>query len=61
MTTTHRLAEQLQTLDTDLIVAVLAGQIDLQRLLREQLVNRGLDQAGKWVGFDAARVAQVKG
>ena len=36
---------------TDLLVAILKGQIDPVELARKELRNRGLDETGKWVGF----------
>jgi len=37
--------------DTDILVMVVKGQIDLNNLAKEELRNRGLDDNGKWVGF----------
>ena len=42
----------LQTMPTDVLVAVLAKKINLNKLAKEQLESRGLDKDGKWVGFD---------
>lgn len=36
---------------TDLLVAIVNGQIDPVELARQELKSRGLDNAGKWVGF----------
>lgn len=38
----------------DLLVKIVSGEVDPVQLAREQLANRGLDQSGKWVGFDEA-------
>ena len=45
----------IQIADTKVLAAVARGEIDLNRIAREELASRGLDQNGDWVGFDAAR------
>lgn len=45
----------IQIADTKVLAAVARGEIDLNRIAREELASRGLDQDGNWVGFDAAR------
>lgn len=45
--------------DTAVLVAAINGKIDLNQLARETLAGRGLDAAGKWVGFE--RAAEVLG
>lgn len=45
----------IQIADTKVLAAVARGEIDLNRIAREELASRGLDQSGNWVGFDAAR------
>ncbi len=40
---------------TDVLAAVARGEIDLNRLAREVLVNRGMNAHGVWVGFERAR------
>ena len=37
------------------LAAVARGEIDLNRIAREELANRGLGIQGEWVGFQAAR------
>lgn len=50
-------AEYFQTLPTELLRAIALGEVDAQALAGEQLASRGLDQRGRWVGFErAARV-----
>ena len=44
----------LQLADTAVLAAVARGEIDLNRLARETLANRGMDANGQWVGFDEA-------
>lgn len=46
----------LQTADTAILVMAINGEIDLNELAKEELVNRGLDKNGKWIGFDEAAV-----
>ena len=41
-------------LDTELLVKAAKGEIDLNRLVRVQLAQRGLDENGEWVGFRIA-------
>ncbi|AKH36906.1 MULTISPECIES: hypothetical protein [Nitrosomonas] len=45
----------IQVLPLKLILAAANGQIDLNEMARNQLINRGLDLSGKWVGFQKAR------
>ena len=40
---------------TKVLAAVARGELDLNRLAREELAARGLDAQGVWVGFDRAR------
>lgn len=37
--------------DTDILVGVANGNIDLNKLALKELENRGLNKEGKWVGF----------
>lgn len=39
---------------TKVLVEALKGDFDLNYMLRRELANRGLDEDGKWVGFDKA-------
>jgi len=41
--------------NTALLVELLKGEIDLMRLVKEQLAQRGVDENGFWVGFKEAR------
>ena len=47
----------IQTALTRVLVAVSRGEVDLNRLAREELASRGLDQEGMWVGFERADAA----
>ena len=40
---------------TEVLAAVARGEIDLNRLAREVLENRGMNAHGVWVGFARAR------
>jgi hypothetical protein len=48
-------AAHLQTFPTAALTAAARGELDLNQLARLELANRGLDRAGKWVGFPEAR------
>lgn len=37
------------------LAAVARGELDLNRLAREELATRGLNRNGVWVGFDRAK------
>ncbi len=39
---------------TELLVKIASGQVDATFLAKMELVNRGLDASGKWVGFKEA-------
>ncbi len=45
----------IQIAATKVLAAVAKGELDLNRLAREELASRGLNQEGAWVGFDRAR------
>jgi hypothetical protein len=49
----HDLAE-LQIFDTRFLVAIHHGDVDIVKLAREELMNRGLNGDGRWVGFAKA-------
>lgn len=41
--------------------AAAKGELDLNRLAREELASRGLDREGHWVGFDrASQIHNIK-
>ncbi len=44
----------LNMADTDILVRVVKGEIDLNELAAKVLANRGLDKDGVWVGFKGA-------
>ncbi|MBN9423999.1 MAG: hypothetical protein BGO63_06825 [Candidatus Accumulibacter sp. 66-26] len=50
----------IQVVPARILVAAAKGDLDLNLLAREELANRGLDQAGVWVGFERAIVALRK-
>lgn len=45
----------IQIAASKVLAAAARGELDLNRLAREELASRGLDQNGAWVGFDRAR------
>ena len=45
----------IQVAEAKVLAAVARGEIDLNRIAREELANRGLGLNGEWVGFDRAR------
>ena len=45
----------IQIADAKVLAAVARGEIDLNRIAREELASRGLGLNGEWVGFKAAR------
>ena len=48
------LGEHFQILDTPFLVAIHHGDVDLVKLARQELMNRGLNGEGRWVGFAKA-------
>jgi hypothetical protein len=46
----------IQLMLVKVLVAAAAGEIDLNRLAREELAERGLDASGVWVGFNRAKM-----
>lgn len=49
--TDHDLAGRVQAFDTRFLVAINRGEVDVVRLARQELMNRGLDGEGRWIGF----------
>ncbi len=37
------------------LAAVARGELDLNRLAKQELAARGLNERGNWIGFDAAK------
>jgi hypothetical protein len=48
------LAEHLQSLDTRFLMATHHGDVDVVALARRELMNRGFNGDGRWVGFAKA-------
>jgi hypothetical protein len=46
--------EHLQTLESVALGQIALGLIDVRKQAAMVLAERGLDHAGKWIGFDAA-------
>ncbi len=42
-------------INTSILVQALNGDIDLDELVRAEMINRGLDKKGVWVGFGRAK------
>jgi hypothetical protein len=50
----------IQLASNKVLAAAARGELDLNRLAREELAARGLDQNGVWVGFEqAAKIHNV--
>jgi hypothetical protein len=49
--TDHDLSGYVQAFDTRFLVAIHRGEVDVVRLARQELMNRGLDGEGRWIGF----------
>ncbi|OHC66983.1 MAG: hypothetical protein A3H93_18140 [Rhodocyclales bacterium RIFCSPLOWO2_02_FULL_63_24] len=49
----------IQLADVEVLAAVARGEIDLNQIAREELASRGLDDRGRWVGFERARPVLV--
>ena len=45
----------IQIAPVKVLVAAAKGEIDLNRIVREELASRGLGLNGEWVGFEKAR------
>ena len=45
----------IQIAPAKVLAAVARGEIDLNRIAREELASRGLGLNGEWVGFEKAR------
>lgn len=46
----------IQLATSKVLVAVVRGELDLNRLAREELAARGQDSNGVWVGFKRAKI-----
>lgn len=45
----------IQIAPAKVLAAVARGEIDLNRIAREEMASRGLGLSGEWAGFEAAR------
>lgn len=45
----------LNGIASELLIKVARGEIDIQKLVRKQLSNRGIDDRRNWIGPDKAR------
>jgi hypothetical protein len=41
----------LQLVTTDVLAAIYRGEFDIKEFARRELMNRGRDEQGNWVGF----------
>lgn len=48
------LGEQIQSFDTRFLLAIHHGDVDVVTLARQELMARGLNSDGRWVGFAKA-------
>lgn len=47
----------IQLASAEVLLAAAKGEIDLNKIAREELASRGLGIMGRWVGFENARKA----
>lgn len=47
-------SDPVQLLTVALLVRVVRGEVDLNKVAIVELAQRGMDQDGQWVGFDKA-------
>lgn len=45
----------MQTAGAQLLAAVARGELDLNKIAKQELAARGLDYSGQWVGFERAK------
>ena len=43
------------TIKSELLAQAVRGEIDLNKLAKQELANRGLNDKAEWVGFDNAK------
>jgi len=48
-------AEEIQTWTTAVLIALAKGEIDIQALAKKEMVSRGMDKDGIWVGFERSK------
>ncbi len=50
-----------QIIHTDLVCQIANRKLDVAKLAKKEMANRGLDQYGKWIGFEkAAKFWRIK-
>jgi hypothetical protein len=47
--------EEMQTLSTDLLLAIVKSEVSAVQLAKMVLIGRGLGPSGQWIGFGPAR------
>ena len=45
----------LNTIAAELLIKLAKGELDIQKLVRKQLSDRGIDDQRNWIGPDKAR------
>jgi hypothetical protein len=50
----------LQIVGADVLSAACRGEIDLNLMAREELAKRGLDEDGRWVGFEKSLLSLIE-
>ena len=41
-------------INNSILIAAIKGEVDLTKLAKKEMANRGLDLNGEWIGFKAA-------
>lgn len=57
----HDFQEVAQTFDTRFLLAIIHGDVDVVHVAKRELVNRGLDRHGRWVGFQRSTDMHIEG
>lgn len=60
MNTSESPIHELQVITSETLAKAARGELDLNKLARDVLANRGQNEYGKWVGFsEATRIHQT--
>ena len=51
----QEIQDELQTFDTNTLVEIAYGKIDMRQIAKVLLADRGVDKKGQWVGFESAK------
>ncbi len=44
----------MNNFSNEMLSSIVLGRVDMNKMVRQELVNRGLNLDGKWIGFDRA-------